>query len=129
MCAFNGLRPMVDDRPATPVSIDACPVASGGHYAGQFVYTRFDMWTGSCDLHINHKEVLALLPAAYQRGPLWANKKVYVHCDNQTAVAIINKGSCNNPFVLPSTSLYRYFVSLCSMASSVIKVFLHKTIY
>jgi len=32
--------------------------------------------------------------AAYQWGPLWANKKVYVHCDNQTAVAIINKESC-----------------------------------
>jgi hypothetical protein len=45
--------------------------------------------------------------AAYQWGPLWANKKVYVHCDNQTAVAIINKESCNNPFV--SESLRQVF--------------------
>ena len=37
MRTFNGTMPMVDCRPATPVSIDACKLAGGAfyHHAGQ----------------------------------------------------------------------------------------------
>ncbi len=54
------------------------------------------------NLHINFKEVLALEPAVQQWGPLFRNKKLIVHCDNQAAVAIINRGSCHNPVVMQS---------------------------
>ena len=99
---FNGTVPMVDPRPTTPVFIDACPVAGGGYHNGQFVYTPWSSWGRTLDLHINHQEVMSLEPAVVQWGSQWRNKKVLVHCDNQAAVAMINKGSSSNPVVMDS---------------------------
>lgn len=99
---FNGTAEMLDSRPVTPVCIDACPVAAGGAYDSEFIYTPWDWWPGSSDLHINYKETLALEPAVALWAHTWRNKKVYVRCDNQAAVGIINKGSCRHPFVMES---------------------------
>ncbi|XP_041346993.1 uncharacterized protein LOC121366726 [Gigantopelta aegis] len=77
MSVFNGTMPMVDQTPATPVSIDACPLAGGAYYCGDFVHTP---WAGTeaADLPINYQEVLALEPAVARWAPLWKNKKVAV---------------------------------------------------
>lgn len=100
MRTFNGVMPMVDCRPATPVSIDACKLAGGAFYHGDFVHTP---WTKQLlSLPINYLEVLALEPAVVRWAPLWRNKKEYVHCDNVTACSIINKGSCKNSQVMDS---------------------------
>ena len=72
---------MVDSRPAAPVAIDACPIAAGAYYHGLARDTPWRAWTSAAPLHINHKEVLALEPAAAAWAPLWANKRIYVHCD------------------------------------------------
>ena len=53
-------------------------------------------------LHINYKEVLALEPAAHIWASACKDKKVYIHSDNQAAVAIINKGSSKDPVVMSS---------------------------
>ena len=66
MSVFNGITPMVDNRPGTAISTDACPVASGACFANNWVYTRWDNWPGTQDLHINFKEVLAVEPAVMQ---------------------------------------------------------------
>ena len=103
MHSFNGNTKMVDNCPAEPVCIDACSEAAGAYYNGECLYTRWKSvmpWADS--LHINFKEVLALEPAVHQWAPYWCNKKVFVHCDNQAAVSIINKGSCNNSVVMNS---------------------------
>jgi hypothetical protein len=101
--AFNGSMPLVDARPATPISIDACTEAAGAFNCGDWVYTSFTtQWPQAAPLHINFKEVLALEPAATRWAHLWGGKKVFVHSDNQAAVAIINKGSCKNSFVMQS---------------------------
>ena len=102
MYAFNGKTDMVDARPTTPVYIDSCPVAAGAVYGNQYVYTPWNWWPGTNQLHINFKEALALETAAAFWAPLWKNKKVWVFCDNQAAVGMINKGSCKNPFVMAS---------------------------
>ena len=108
MQGFNGLTGMVDNRPATPVTIDACPVAAGAHYLGHVVYTPWQTtWPAAQPLHINHKEILALETAAVAWAPLWANKKVFIHCDNTCAVHTINKGRSKNPIVM--SSLRRVF--------------------
>ena len=100
MRTFNGTMPMVDCRPATPVSIDACKLAGGAFYHGDIVHTP---WTKELlSLPINYLEVLALEPAVVLWAPLWRNKKVYIHCDNVTACSIINKGSCKNSQVMDS---------------------------
>ena len=100
---FNGTMPLVDCRPATPISIDACMEAAGAFNQGDWVYTHWQThWPRAASLHINYKEVLALEPAVTRWSHLWAGKKVFIHSDNQAAVAIINKGSCRDSFVMQS---------------------------
>ena len=101
---WNGTMPMVDNRPGVPLSTDACRLASGAYFNGAWIYTP---WVGAWpeavnELHINYKEVLALEPAVVAWGHLWCNRKVYIHCDNQAAVAIINKGTSKNGLVMES---------------------------
>lgn len=102
MSTFNGLTRMVDPRPAAPLTIDACGVAAGAYYLDAALYTPWYMWPPAARLHINHKEVLALEPAAATWAPLWANKRIFVHCDNMCAVHTINKGISRNPIVMDS---------------------------
>lgn len=46
--------------------------------------------------------MLALEPAAHLWAPAWANKVIYVHSDNQCAVAVINRGTSREPTVMSS---------------------------
>ena len=103
MDVFNGHTKMVESRPAAPVVIDACSEAAGSHYDGHSLYTPWQQcWPSAAPLHINHKEVLALEPAATVWAPMWANKRIYVHCDNRSAVYTINKGLSKHPAVMDS---------------------------
>ena len=100
MRTFNGTVPMIDCRPSTPCSIDSCKVAGGAFYQGDFVHTQWKPEISS--LPINYLEVLALEPAVMRWAPLWTNKKVFIHSDNQAACSIINRGSCKNSVVMDS---------------------------
>lgn len=102
MTVFNGQTPMIDPRPSTPLFIDACQAAAGATYKDQFVYTPWSWYPDANGLHINFKEAIALEPALNAWAPLFQNKKVQVHCDNQAAVAIINRGTCSNQTVMAS---------------------------
>ena len=97
---FNGTVPMVDNRPGTPLVMDACPEASGAFYHGDWYHARFH--PALSNMCINYKEIMALEPAVVRWGKLWQDKKVYVYSDNQTAVALINKGRCADPIVMQS---------------------------
>ena len=108
LCIFNGTVKMVEERPLTPVVMDACPVASGSCYLGDWCYTPFPEKLNAA-LCINYKEVLALEPAVIRWGHLWSNHKVIVYSDNQAACSIINKGSCKDPTVM--AALCRMFWS------------------
>ena len=100
---FNGLTKMVNTRPTAPFAIDACSKAAGAYYMGHMLYTpRRKCWPDAAPLHINYKEVLALQPAAQAWAPLWADKQIYVHCDNQCAVHTINKGISKHPILMAS---------------------------
>lgn len=46
--------------------------------------------------HINVKETIAIIAAAYRWAPTWTNKHVIVYTDNMTARAAINKGRCTD---------------------------------
>ena len=112
MCIFNGAMPMVDNRPTTPVFIDSCEIGAGAFYKGDIAYMPWTAWPAATNLHINFKETLTLEMAAVKWAPLWTNRKVYIYCDNQCAVGIINKGSTKNPIVM--SSLRRLFwLSAC----------------
>lgn len=100
MNVFNGSTPIIDNRKGIPVSIDACPKATGAFFIHDWVYCPFKQNSDEDNLHINFKEVLALEPAAQVWGHLWSNRKVFVHTDNQAAACIINKGTCRNSVVM-----------------------------
>ncbi len=99
---FNGTMKILDDRPCSPVTIDACNHAAGGVFQSAFFHLPWSLWKGSEQHHINTKEVLALEPAAMLWAAKWENKKIYVHSDNQCAVAVINKGSSQNQDIMGS---------------------------
>ena len=75
-----------------------CLVAAGAVFGQEYVYTPFSTWPGASGLHINHKETLAIETAA----AWWANHRVFLYCDNQAAVGIVNKGSCRDAFLMQS---------------------------
>ena len=98
---FNGQRPFLSRQPITDVDTDACQLAAGAYYRGDWLYHHFRLDSPPCaGLHINHKEVLAQVFAAFRWGHLWKNHHVIIHCDNVAAVHIINKGTTAHPLVM-----------------------------
>ena len=96
MCLF------LDSKPLVEVQTDACYEAAGAYFGGDWLYYNFTAESKElADLHINHKETLAVVTAAERWGSAWSNKHVIVGCDNQAAVAIINKGSTGNSLAMP----------------------------
>ena len=83
---FNGKCLFLERLPATDVQTDASTYGAGAFFRG--------------DLHINYKEVLAIILAAKRWGHQWRNHHVIIQSDNTTAVSIINKGTSKNPIIM-----------------------------
>ncbi|KAL9981545.1 hypothetical protein ACROYT_G010257 [Oculina patagonica] len=98
---FNGRCPFLKEQPITDVHTDACPLAAGAYFRGDWFYHNFAVDSPEhAPLHINYKEVLAQTLAASRWAPYWRNQHVIIHSDNVAAVHIINKGSTSNPLVM-----------------------------
>ena len=103
LSVYNNSMPMVESRPCLSISTDACNVAGGCYFNGAWVYTPWkEAWPSAVGLHINHLECLAIETAVATWAPLFANHRVFVHCDNTCAVATLNKGMSRNPIVMAS---------------------------
>ena len=101
LAVFNGRQLVLDSTPVVDVQTDACFEAAGAYFSGDWVYLNFGMESPVLsDLHIIHKEVLAVVVAAERWASRWANKHVIIKSDSQAAVGIINKGSTCNGFVM-----------------------------
>lgn len=99
---FSGMIDMLDPRPRTPIYTDACLLACGAVYEDQYVYLRWEDWPITQNVHINHKETLAFEVALTHWAEQLRNSKVIIHCDNTTAVAVMNRGSSRNQLVMAS---------------------------
>ena len=63
---FNGRCAFLRQQPTTDVQTDACQLAAGAYFRGDWLYLNFDVDTPElAKLHINHKEVLAQIFAAF----------------------------------------------------------------
>ena len=95
---FNGQCDFYDTRPITDLQTDACQHAIGGAFQGDWFYSNLLVdHPDLAGIHINYKETLAVVFSIERWAPKLRNKTVHVHCDNTTAVAILNKGtSCND---------------------------------
>ena len=75
----------------------ACSKGIGAFFRGDWVYSWLPADAPAvAPLHINFKEAFAIYIAARR----WANHCVIIKCDNQAAIAMINKGSTPNPKVM-----------------------------
>ena len=82
LAVFNGRQLLLDSTLVVDVQTDACFEAAGAYFYDDWVYLNFGMESPELsDLHINHKEALAVVVAAER----WAS---------------INKGSTRNSFVM-----------------------------
>ncbi len=80
---------------------DACNEGAGMFTGGDWHYVS---WRADAphlaSLHINHKEVMAVLLAFERWAPVWQNKEVTVLTDSMVAKAVLNRGSCRNARVM-----------------------------
>ena len=101
LAVFNGERLFLDFVPECSVQTDAPFKAVGAFFQGDWRYFNFVAESDLlADLHINYKEVLAVVMAAENPTNQWSNRHVVIHSDNQAAVSLISKGSTKNIIVM-----------------------------
>lgn len=82
------------------VHVDACNIAAGAFWQGDWQYTIFEKdMQAAKELHINYKEVCAVVQAVTRWAPMWCGQEVIIHTDSTVAKAIINKGRSTNKYV------------------------------
>ena len=101
LAVFDGKRIVHSKVPIADVETDASQEAVDSYFRGDWVYSFLPADAPLvAPFHINVKEAFAIYLAAKRWGPQWANHHVIVHCDNQAAVAMINKGTTANPIIM-----------------------------
>ena len=118
LSVFNGKCMFLEKVPTTDIQTDACPTAAGAFFHGDWLYHSFVLDIPEVrNLHINFKEVFAIILGAKRWSKLWCNKHVIIQSDNTTAVSIINPilppggGQNTPPSCFSSTILKRLKVS------------------
>ena len=86
------------------VHTDACLQGAGMFCGGDRAYSNWNLDEPQyTNLHINYKEVMAVVLAAKWWGSRWANSNVTVITDSVVAKAVINKGTCHSPLDVSTT--------------------------
>ena len=98
---FNGRSALLDAQPLECVLTDACDDGAGGVFGSDWYYVNWirDIPQAQ-NLHINEKEVLAVVLAAHRWGSLWSNRRIIIQSDNMTTVASVNKCTSCNDFIM-----------------------------
>ena len=92
---FNGWSTILDQYPVESVFTDACNEGAGGSFGGDWFYFNWSQdWPDANNFHINEKEVVAVVKAAYRWTPWWRNKRIIIYSDNTVTVSALSKGTC-----------------------------------
>ena len=83
------------------VHVDACTdLAAGTFRQGKWTYTVFDCdMPAATRLHINYKEICAVVRTVEDWAHSWHGKTVIVHTDSTVTKSVINKGWSRNAYV------------------------------
>ena len=93
MDVCNG-RQYYSDHAEEHVLTDACKLASGCFWAGDWRYSTFHVdWPLAVPMHINYKEVCALSLS------MWAGRIVMVHRNSAFTIAVLNKGRSMHAYI------------------------------
>jgi hypothetical protein len=80
--------------------IDACNRAAGSFWQGNWNYTVFEVdMPNVAKLHINYKEITAVVAAVDNWANMWTGKTVIVHTDSVVTKAAISKGRSRNSYI------------------------------
>lgn len=83
------------------VHTDACNKGAGSFCHGDWIYTNWKRDLPEAELiHINYKEVMAVVIATKRWCRQWTNCDIVVCTDSVVTKAIINKGTCKNNLVM-----------------------------
>ncbi|MEW8544940.1 MAG: reverse transcriptase domain-containing protein [Candidatus Thiodiazotropha sp.] len=98
---FNGKSAILDQQPLFSVFTDACDDAAGGSFYQDWFYFNWAQdLPEAATLHINEKEVLAVVLAAQRWAKFWVNKRIILHSDNMVTVSCVNRGTSRNKLVM-----------------------------
>ena len=101
METFNGRLVVLDKQPITMVYTDACNAGSGSILGSDWFYCNWTLdWPAANRLHINYKELLAIVIAATCWAPYWQGKRLYILSNNQAMVGMLNRGTARRPLVM-----------------------------
>lgn len=97
--SFDGVM-YYDEQAKVSVHMDACNTAAGGFWQGQWRYAVFQCdLPAAANLHINYKEVVAVVEAVKCWAPSWCGRTVVIHTDSTVAKCIIDKGRSKNKLI------------------------------
>lgn len=100
--SFNGViyYRIADNKYA--IHADACDNGGGAFCNGDWYYVnwKLDLDAAHTRLHINYKEILAIVMGINRWAHMWSNSDVTVFTDNVVAKAVINRGHCRSPLVM-----------------------------
>jgi hypothetical protein len=96
------------------VHVDACSAAAGVFWAGHWNYLVFDCdMAKAAHLHINYKEMCAVIHAVDIWSKFWQGKTVIFHTDNTVTKAVVNRGWSRNRYI---NTLLRRMAWICAKA-------------
>ena len=97
------------------ISTDACLQGVGGFNNGEYFHSSIPSFIQqNADVHINELECVAVVLALKIWGPSLSSLNIFMHCDNENTVTIVNKGRASNPFAQACLREIAYLAALYS---------------
>ena len=94
------------------VLVDECNAAAGTFWCGHWQYLMFDCdQPAASPLHINFKEICAVVSAVDRWAYKWRGKSVVIHTDSMVTKSVLKGGWCRNAYV---NSLLRKLAFVCA---------------
>ena len=83
LATFNGRSTVLDKQPLFSVFKDACDDAAGGSFGLDWFYFNWNQDLPEVSsLHINEKEILAVVLTAQRWAKVWESKSIILQSDN-----------------------------------------------
>ena len=91
MTVFNGIHLIVPDCISAQIAGDACPQGFGCWYPNhqQYFSSKFPHHLQDPQVAIHLKEFICIILAAKTWGRLWADKQVWIFCDNDSVCDVV----------------------------------------
>ena len=115
---YNGISFLPEpfwQAPDAIISSDAALAGLGGFCQGEYFHTSIPQYISEDpEVFINELECLAIVIALKAWAPALCSRNLLLKCDNQTTIAVINRGRAHNSFTQKCLREVAYLASLYS---------------